>query len=69
LTRTWGKRDRTEGIMPTIARIAGDRLLRLFVVAGFGLALAGCDKCIMPTWQPNRAAGPPTSCHDDAPLK
>jgi hypothetical protein len=55
--------------MTKIARIAGHRILRLFVVAGFGLTLVACDKCIMPTWQPNRTPGPPTSCHDDAQVR
>ncbi|MGA3308354.1 MAG: hypothetical protein ABSD08_07040 [Xanthobacteraceae bacterium] len=53
--------------MPNIMRIAGDRILRLLVVAGFGLMLGACSKCDVPTWQPNRAPGPPLSCHGDAP--
>jgi hypothetical protein len=55
--------------MSEITRSVGDRILRLFVVVGFALALGACDKCSMPTWQPNRTAVAPTSCHDEAPLK
>jgi hypothetical protein len=55
--------------MPKFTRIAGDRLLRLLVVAGFVLSLAACDKCIVPTWNPERTPSPPASCHDDAPVK
>ena len=53
--------------MTRMARIAGNRLLPLVVVVGFGMALGACSKCDVPTWQPNRAPGPPLSCHGDAP--
>jgi hypothetical protein len=55
--------------MTKIGHIAGDRVLRLLLVVAFGLTLAACDKCSVPTWQWNRPPGPPTSCHDDAPVK
>jgi ABC-type uncharacterized transport system auxiliary subunit len=55
--------------MANITRIAGGRMVRLFAVVAFTLTLAACDKCIMPTWNPSRTPGPPTSCHDDAPVK
>jgi hypothetical protein len=49
-----------------IARLAGQRTLRLFVIAGFALTLAACDKCSMPVWRHDTPAAP-QSCHDDAP--
>jgi hypothetical protein len=51
-----------------MARIAGNRLLRLVLVVGLAMALGACSKCDVPTWQPNRA-GPPLSCHGDAPVQ
>jgi hypothetical protein len=62
-------REWTEGIMTRMARIAGNRLLRLVVVVSFGMTLGACSKCDVPTWQPNRAPGPPLSCHGDAPVQ
>ncbi len=64
----WARR-RAEGIMTGMARIAGNRLWRLAVVVGFAMALGACSKCDVPTWQPNRAPGPPLSCHGDPPLQ
>jgi hypothetical protein len=52
--------------MAAIARSAGNRLLRLVLVGGLSLALAGCDKCSMPTWRHDTV---PNSCHEDAPPK
>jgi hypothetical protein len=52
--------------MSNAARIAADRLLRLLMLVGFGLALAACSKCDMPTWRHDTA---PQSCHDDPPAQ
>jgi len=52
--------------MTRMARVAGNRLLRLAVTLGLAMALGACSKCDVPTWQPNRP-GPPLSCHGDAP--
>jgi hypothetical protein len=54
--------------MTQIARVFGGRTLRLLVVGGLALALAACDKCIVPTW-PHGAPAAPQSCHDDAPVR
>jgi hypothetical protein len=54
-------------IITSAARAGRDRMLRLFVVAGFGLMLAACDKCSVPTWQHSEAGKVPLSCHSDAP--
>jgi hypothetical protein len=71
--RALGKRDRTEPVMAKVmakaARGMGEHILQLLVVAGFALALAACDKCHMPTWNPNRTPNPPVSCQDDAPVR
>jgi hypothetical protein len=58
----------TLGLVPNLARAAGGRALRLFVLAGFALTLAACDKCSMPVWRHDTAAAP-QSCHDDAPAQ
>jgi len=44
-----------------------ERVLRLLILFGFGFALAGCDKCHLPTWSKDGAGGVPLSCHSDAP--
>jgi hypothetical protein len=49
--------------MTTTARTAGRRGLRLLAIAAFGLALAACSKCDMPTWHQDSAPAP-QSCHD-----
>ena len=54
-------------VIPMIARTAAGRALRLIVVAACALALGACDKCRMPTWNPDRTPGTPLSCHDDPP--
>jgi hypothetical protein len=54
--------------MLKMAGVVGGRILRLFVVAGFALTLAACDKCLMPTWRHDSPAAP-QSCHDDAPAQ
>jgi len=54
-------------VVPIIARVACNRILRLLLVVGFGLTLAACDKCIMPTWRHDAPA--PQSCHDDPPVQ
>jgi hypothetical protein len=59
--------DRIEGLMATIARIGGIRLVRL-IILGLSLTLAACDKCIVPTWNPSRTPTP-ASCHDDSSVK
>jgi hypothetical protein len=66
--RTLGEGDRTEPVMAKTARTTGDRVLRLFVVAGFALTLAACDKCSMPTWRHDTPAAP-QSCEDSAPSR
>jgi hypothetical protein len=58
-----------KGDVLKIARFAGNRGVRLLAIVVFAAALAGCDKCIMPTWNPNRTPNPPVSCHDDAPVR
>jgi hypothetical protein len=63
-----GGRRRIAWLMPNIARLAGQRTLRLFVIAGFALTLAACDKCSMPVWRHDTPAAP-QSCHDDAPAQ
>jgi len=55
-------------MMPTNAPRLKQRLVQLILVAACALALAGCDKCMVPTWNPNRTAAP-TSCHDDGSVK
>ncbi len=58
--------------MLKIARFAGDCLVRLCLLAGLGLALAACSKCDVPTWPPTwppKFGGPPSSCHDEAPVR
>jgi hypothetical protein len=66
LTRHWGERRRVAGSARNIARLVGERALRLFVIAGFALSLAACDKCSMPVWRHDTPAAP-QSCHDDTP--
>jgi hypothetical protein len=51
----------------TIMRTAGRRSLRLLAIAAFGLALAACSKCDMPTWRHDAPA--PQSCHDGPDVK
>jgi hypothetical protein len=58
----------TRGLVPNLASAASGRALRLFIVAGFALTLAACDKCIMPVWRHDTPAAP-QSCHDDAPAQ
>jgi hypothetical protein len=52
-----------------MARIAGNRLLRLVLVVGLAMALGACSKCDVPTWQPNLTPGSPASCHGDTPVQ
>jgi hypothetical protein len=52
--------------MRSFARLAGDRLVRLALVAAFGLALAACSKCDVPVWRHDTVPNP-QSCHDDPP--
>jgi hypothetical protein len=59
---------RTVVVVPNLSRTVSSRALRLFVVAGFALTLAGCDKCNMPVWRHDTPAAP-QSCHDDAPAQ
>ena len=47
--------------MPKNAHIAAGRILRLLVLATFGLALGACSKCDVPNWLPGHS---PASCHD-----
>jgi len=68
LTQQLGSWRRALRLTPDIARGAGDRTLRLFVVAGFALTLAACDKCSVPVWRHDTPAAP-QSCHDDAPAQ
>jgi hypothetical protein len=58
LMQHWGERRRNVGVWT----------LRLFVVAGFALTLAACDKCSMPVWR-HDTAPTPQSCHDDTPAQ
>jgi hypothetical protein len=53
--------------MPTPRRIAGDRSVRVLLLALVALALAGCSKCDMPVWRHDSA--PPQSCHDEPALQ
>jgi hypothetical protein len=46
---------------PGIAGHRGDRILRLFAVLGFSLALGACSRCDVPIWQPNQPV--PHACH------
>jgi hypothetical protein len=46
----------------SIGRLAAERMMRLVVALGLGLALGACSKCDVPTWMPNAPA--PHSCHD-----
>lgn len=62
----WDGWQRVVWLTPNLARIVRDRTLRLFVIAGFALSLAACDKCSMPVWRHDTAATP-QSCHDDLP--
>jgi hypothetical protein len=64
----WAKWPRVAWLTPDVARIFSERMLRLFVVAVFALALAGCDKCSMPVWRHDTPAAP-QSCHDDVPAQ
>jgi len=61
-----------KSIMPRRAFGAGQRGLRLIVVASFALALAACDKCNLPPWPQTFPQGTapavPLSCHGDAPV-
>jgi hypothetical protein len=50
--------------MRTIQRAAGARSFRLFAIAAFGLALAACSNCDVPTWQRHYSPAAPQSCHD-----
>ena len=64
----WGEWRGIARPLRLIARSVGARTLRLFVVAGFALTLAACDKCSMPVWRHDTAAAP-QSCHDDVPVQ
>jgi len=68
LMRQCGGRRQSVWLVPNITRVAGQRTLRLFVIAGFALTLAACDKCSMPVWRHDTPAAP-QSCHDDAPAQ
>jgi hypothetical protein len=46
----------------SIGRLAAQRMTRLLIALGLGLALGACSKCDVPTWMPNAPA--PHSCHD-----
>jgi hypothetical protein len=61
--RMFGEGERILAFMRIMARTAGRPSLRLFAVAAFGLALAACSKCDMPTWHHDSAPAP-QSCHD-----
>jgi len=54
--------------MRKMATWPGIRLLQLGFVLATTLALAACDKCIMPVWRHDTPAAP-QSCQDDAPPK
>lgn len=68
LMQNVGEQNRIAGDMAKIARTAGDRIMRLLMLVGFGLALAACSKCDVPFWRHDSPAAP-QSCHDDAPLR
>jgi hypothetical protein len=50
-------------LMRTIRRAFGGRAFQLLAIAAFGLALAACSKCDVPTWRHDSPATP-QSCHD-----
>lgn len=52
-----------------ITHEAADRILRLVVVLGFGLTLAACSKCDVPTWMPPVPGQAPQTCHDGPPAQ
>ena len=67
LMKHWGG-ERQQIVWPIrhAARVVSERALRLFIIVGFALSLAACDKCSMPVWRHDTAAAP-QSCHDDTP--
>jgi hypothetical protein len=42
--------------------------VRFGAAIAFGLMLAACTKCDVPSWKRGSNDGAPVACHDDAPL-
>ena len=55
--------------MPRVLHVASEGVLRLLLVAGFGLVLVACSKCDVPTWQHSDAGTPLLACHSDKPAQ
>ena len=52
-------------IAHSVARIAGERMLPVLILLGFGLMLGACTKCDVPTpWQHSSSGSAPVACHD-----
>jgi hypothetical protein len=60
--------ERILGLMRTIRHVVGRGCFRLLAIAAFGLGLAACSKCDVPTWRHDSPAAP-QSCHDDSGVK
>lgn len=59
-------RGNIQRLVSLVAKSAAGQVPRLLLLLGFGVMLASCDKCHLPTWSKKGADGVPLSCHSDA---